>query len=480
MKIKLLIILYTFFALKSHAQKVFKGIKYDLQTGFIAASDTNTPFLLHANTFGQIPQKANFGFSNFGLTKEYDSLYTKTQKLKKFNFGYGLDFHANYGKVKQILLPEAYLKFRYGGFEFTGGRRKQIQGLTDSTLSSGAYVYSGNALPIPMLQLTTPNWIYLGKNKRFSFKTGLSHGWFGTQGIIENFYIHQKWLYFKINDKKQKVQLMGGINHQAQWGGYSEELKKIEREYASPTINGYLAPYPLYSYQFIVLPFLQKFVNMDPNKIPGYGRGLAVGNQLGSVDLCAIFNQNLKFYHQKPFDFARSLVNFNNIEDGIYGFAWQSKSPKSILQHITGEFIYTKSQGLYRFGKYQESNFGEFDNYFSHGQYQSWSYNSNILGTPYILLNPDKRTIYSNRVKVYYLVFSGYYKRINFLGKMSLSQNFGTYGNTLSLKRNSFLLNTNKEVFRKIRLNVSIAQDVGSLYPNSIGISFGINKTFIY
>jgi len=459
------------------AQKILNNHTYSFRTGVLSATKNSTPFFLHANQFGLMPTEPDIAYFSAGIIKDYDSLFILKRKLKIFKYGYGINLHANMGNTNQILLPEAYLKLRFKHLEFYGGRQKEIQGLTDSTLSSGAYVWSGNALPVPKLQISTPNWVGWGQYKRLSYKAGLSHGWFGTQGIIENFYLHQKWLYLKISDKKQKIQLMGGINHQTQWGGYSEELKKVGGQYP-PTFNGYLAPNPLYSYQFILLPFLQKLINIDPTKVPGYDSGLAIGNQLGSVDLAMTINQNWQLYHQKPFDFARSLINFNNIEDGIYGISWKIKKPTTIFQHIVGEFIYTKSQGLYRFGKYQLSNSGEIDNYFSHGQYQSWTYKNRIIGTPLILANDSNRII-NNRVKAFYVSVNGHYQSFDCQVKAQQSYNYGTYGSALDISSTSFLLAVQHSLPYRLNLSLQLAQDIGGLYKNATGFHLSFSKSLI-
>jgi hypothetical protein len=385
--------------------------KMESYTGFQVGSTDQHPLFLHTLQNGIFPQNQNTAFLGINVHKDFDSLYTQNQKLKKWAWAYGLSSHINVNSTSKILLPEAYFKARLGVLEFYGGRRREIQGQTDTTLTSGAYVWSGNALAVPKIQIHTPGWWNWGK--RVAVKGGLAHGWFGTQGNIENFYVHQKCLYLKLQDKAQKVQLIGGINHQAQWGGYSEELGKITGPFA-PTLNGYLAPDPWYSYQFLILPFLQKIVPPDRNRLPGYDAGLAIGNQLGSVDLGAIIFHRFHFYHQKPFDFARSLINFNNLEDGIYGFSWKANKKENWINHWVFEFIYTKSQGRYRFGKLMESNKGEGDNYFSHGQYSSWTYQGRILGHPFFLVDSETRSIVSNRTKAFYTGFMGQKKNWNY------------------------------------------------------------------
>ena len=459
----------------SYSQSFFKKIEYSLQTGFLTSSQKNNPFFLYSNTFGTKPLELNNLFFSSSLQKEYDSLHNFKTKLKKFDFGYGLNFQLNYGHKMQFLIPETYFKIKFNIFELYLGRRKEIFGLTDTTLTSGSYIWSGNALPVPKIQISTPNWVGFGLYKRVSFKAGLSHGWFGTQGIIENYYLHQKWLYLKINDKKNKIQLIGGVNHQTQWGGYSDVLKNKDW-YDVPTINGYLAPYPLYSFKYILIPFLQKIVPANPQKVPFYDAVLAIGNQLGSVDIEAIFENNFRLYHQKPFDFARSLINFNNFEDGIYGISWLSKN--SVIRRIVGEFIYTKSQGRERFGKNRNSNNGEVDNYFFHGQYQSWTYQSRIIGTPFIIVDPLNRNIVNNRLKAYYFGLNGVKKNIDFTIKFAHSINYGTYINPVLLKSNSILLKVNVPLIFGIKLNSYLATDFGEFYKNTSGFQIGFEKCF--
>lgn len=64
-----------------------------------------------------------------------------------------------------MIVPEAYLKARWGIFELSGGRRREIVGLLDTTLSTGSYAWSGNALPIPKIQLEIRDYAPIGFTK---------------------------------------------------------------------------------------------------------------------------------------------------------------------------------------------------------------------------------------------------------------------------------------------------------------------------
>ena len=83
--------------------------------------------------------------------------------------------------VDQFLIPVAYIKAKFGAFEIYAGRRKEIFGLVDSTLSSGSYIWSGNALPMPKIQISTPNFVSLPYTKGLSIFSFLQIYEFITQ-----------------------------------------------------------------------------------------------------------------------------------------------------------------------------------------------------------------------------------------------------------------------------------------------------------
>ncbi|KAF4530856.1 hypothetical protein B566_EDAN018889, partial [Ephemera danica] len=59
-------------------------------------------------------------------------------------------------------IQEAYAKAKWKAFELYAGRRKEIQGLVDTTLTSGSYIWSGNTLPMPKIDLSIQNYTSLG------------------------------------------------------------------------------------------------------------------------------------------------------------------------------------------------------------------------------------------------------------------------------------------------------------------------------
>ena len=171
----------------------------------------------------------------------------------------------------------------------------------------------------------------------------------------------------------------------------------------------------------------------------------------------------------------RYNFHLNNIEDGLYGLSLRLRNYK-VIQKILVEFLYTKSQGLYRFGKYKTSNYVENDNYFSHGQYISWDYSNSIIGTPFILLN--ERGIYNNRLKAFSAYLNGtLIKKISYLIGGTFSSNLGVYGVNLSKNQFSGKVNTNYSLKNNASLSSQLTFDIGTLYSKNIGLSVLYRKT---
>ena len=209
--------LLTTFNLFAQSNEIKREIKYTAEAGTIVSTNGETPFWLRANQYGTVPNQSPIFTLRGSVSSDYKKAITKEDqyKLSKFDWGYGLNIVGNVGKENQFLIPEAYVKVKYGVFEIYAGRRREIFGLVDSTLSSGSYIWSGNALPMPKIQISTPNFVPLGFTKGFlSFKGNYAHGWFeNSRTDVKDFYLHQKSLYFKLGRPDWKFHFYGGFNH---------------------------------------------------------------------------------------------------------------------------------------------------------------------------------------------------------------------------------------------------------------------------
>jgi hypothetical protein len=482
--------LLTISNLFAQVNEIKREIKYTAEVGTILSTNGETPFWLRANQYGTVPSTSPIVTLRGSISSDYKKAITKEDqyKLSKFDWGYGLNIVGNVGKENQFLIPEAYVKAKYGAFEIYAGRRKEIFGLVDSTLSSGSYIWSGNALPMPKIQISTPNFVPLGFTKGFlSFKGNYAHGWFENDRTdVKNFYLHQKSLYFRLGKPGWKFHFYGGFNHQVQWGG---ELK-----YPDPknefSINGKVGS-SFNDYLNVVTGKSLAGVG-DTTKNGGNDAFNRSGNHLGTLDFgfdINTANYSVLFYRQSIYEDG-SLAYLSNITDGLNGISINIKKTsdaKIRLQKIVVEYLNTSSQGGATGSDNTYSRLRGEDNYFNNGVYRNgWSYNQTSLGTPFInnvpsITNASNLFFNNNRVEAFYLSVLGVINNsINTEIKVSNSKNVGTYIAPLLKVKNQFSglisLNYAPSFLEKSVIKLSIAIDSGELYKDNFGFYLGLKK----
>lgn len=470
-------ILFTFCSF-SQGTNIQKPIQYTLKSDFFL-STSSLPFWHYANQYNLTPKQQHFT----SITQIYLNIDYQKDSLKKHThlLGWGSEVNGivqkSLSNKLKIVFPDFFLKLRLGSLEFWGGRRREIYGFVgDTTLTSGSFSWSSNAFPIPKIQINTLGFIDVPfTNSLLQIHATFAHGWLDTLAVdygarvnTVKGYLHQKTLYIKIGRPSWRVNLYGGFNHQAQWGGENQIWP-----------DG-LPPKEAWWAVVIGKPW----------------QGSRVGNHLGTLDLGMIWklsdDKSLTFFRQNIFDDG-SLYNFLNIKDGLQGVTFRNRSTPDYtrtftLEKINLEWLNTTSQGGDVFD-FQQQIFGR-DNYFNHYVYpQGWSYKNEMIGTPFIpkqsdILNPlptvkNLMTI-NNRVQVVHLGTSGWIDEWKWLIKASFSSNLGTYDYPFPtpLKQFSGLLQIQKELplLQGIDWTTSIAFDSGLLYEPSLGIHLGLRK----
>ncbi len=473
----------------AQSNEIKREIKYSAEAGTIISTNGETPFWLRANQYGTVPNQSPIFTLRGSVSSDYKKAITKEDqyKLSKFDWGYGLNIVGNVGKENQFLIPEAYVKAKYGAFEIYAGRRKEIFGLVDSTLSSGSYIWSGNALPMPKIQVSTPNFVPLGFTKGFlSFKGNYAHGWFeNSRTDVKNFYLHQKSLYFKLGKPDWKFHFYGGFNHQVQWGG--------ELLYPDPknefSINGKVGS--SFNDYLNVVTGKSLAVASDTSKNGGNDALNRSGNHLGTLDVgfdisTAAFT--ILCYRQSIFEDG-SLAYLSNITDGLNGISISIKKTsdaKIRIQKIVVEYLKTTSQGGVGGSENTYSRLRGQDNYFNNSVYRNgWSYNQTALGTPFINNSKEIKTssifFTNNEVQAFYLGILGQIgKDIETEIKLSYSANFGTYSDFFLKSKEQFsgqlkiLKSLNEYSNSTVFINITL--DSGTLYDPAVGGHVGIRK----
>lgn len=480
----LLYLLCLWVTLPSFSQKkLISRLNAEVTTGLLVSTNNRTPFLLKANQYGTVPLASQFFYISPKIKKEYDSLYTIDRKLKKFNVGYELEPHINLGKSSQILLVQAYFKARYGAFEFYGGRGREIQGLVDTTGSMGSFIWSGNALPMPKLEVSIPNYTPILGKGLISIKGHFAHGWFGRGDSVQNVLLHQKSFYAKLGKPTWKVHLFGGFNHQVQWGGYP--TKPFYDEISNQTISKFGSDFPTFMNIATGLSLPSTGVKWDSVPgIPSAEAGNRIGNHLGTVDIglyLKLKKASLFIYRQSIYEDG-SLYYLNNISDGLLGISY--KTDEGIIKKITLEYLNTQSQGGTGSSSNNINELRGGDNYMNNGIYRdAWTYRNNTIGHPLLLTareivkseTQNGNSILNNRTRAFHTQISYAFNHLEGLSQILISRNLGTYGQAFDKKQTSI---AQKITFRKnnIQWFGILSLDIGSLLPPNFGLNVGARK----
>ncbi|MCK8495376.1 capsule assembly Wzi family protein [Spirosoma sp. RP8] len=467
-----------------------------VEAGGLASSSGVTPFWMQTNQYGVVPKATPTGLIRLNVNRSYgrDSLTNR----RKTDLGYGVELAGQVGQVNQLLVVEAYVKARWGIAEIFAGRRRQRVGLAESALSSGSYIWSGNTLPIPQVQIGFPEYVPIGFTKGWvALKGFIGHGWFGDDGYVRGSYLHHKAIFVRLGRPQAKVQFYGAFTHFAQWGGYAPFLEQDP----TSSFNGQIAQ-SWDAFVNVVLPFKTdalkdrtKFTTFDQNRV-GDHRGTAEV----AVDI-KLAQGTLRAYQQHFYDLGRKLYNFRNIEDGLYGLRYVRDTPKGFLREAVLELFNSGNQGVLQFGR---SLGGEAENYFLNGQYPaSWSYQGRTIGTPFITQSSDAASnlpripfsgytadnqliegvhgTNNNRVWALYGALSGRLSpRWAIESKVSFSRNYGTFSSPFPAGTDqwSALGSLVHSGTKGTQVLVSLGYDQGRLLanPQQIGGYLGLRK----
>jgi hypothetical protein len=477
---------------KSQSKASGSFLHANLEIGSVVSSGSRVPFWLRTNQYGIIPDQSPAGIVQASIFRDYTKPDSLLNAKRQFDWGFVVNPVVTYESQNKfkIILPEAHVKVRFRSIEFYAGRRRDLMGLGDSTLSSGFYAVSGNAMPIPKIQISTIGYVPIAFRKFVAINAGFAHGWINTPPYIYGARLHQKYLYFRLGKPVSKTKFYFGINHQVMWSGHSEYL----RQNPDLAINGRL-PDSWKLYPYVILGYTPK----DWFKKAGYTSfdSYRIGNHVGSYDAAIetrINGNRLLFYHQHAYEDVSSLI-FKNAPDGLWGINWQlhehlNNHRNFKLTRLTLEFLTTTNQSGTTF-YIPGSIYQGADNYFNHSQYtEGWSYSGSTIGTPFIApgkdldlsQNPPPRSFPNNRINMLYLGAQGKYNSVLITLRTSYSRNFGVPGGAFIPPRNQFssLLSAQLPVRQWYNTTIiaKLSLDKGDLFIKSYGGYLGIKKSW--
>jgi hypothetical protein len=445
----------------------------------ILASDVGTtPFWIRSLRYGAIPVQ------NPGAVFTANSHKNYTLK-KKYDWKYGVEITGWAGKQSDMMLTEAYLSGRRGRWEIWAGRRKEVYGLGDTTLSGGFYAWSGNARPMPKIQIGTRDYInFLGK--WLGVNMNWSHGIFDSKGHVNGAMLHQKSLYGRLGKPTSFISIFGGLNHQVSWGGEAKKKTGGPFDYYPSGLNTY--------FYVVTLSKNRELVAIDSLSTEDDTNN-QYGNHLGSIDLALklqAFNIELLFYKQTAYETGR-VFSLTTADDGITGISFKRKK-KGIVEGIVFEHLYTQNQGLYisAIGKFfdaKDPHFPEQESYFNNGGRGGWVYQEKGIGTPLIVIDSESQqggstyNFYLNAVRSNYVGIMGTLPSdIHYV--LRVSQSFHGYiAGTIKEPNKRFVpeipqfsssLSLQKNVLGKINLQAQIGYDHGQRVTDTMGMSIGV------
>lgn len=488
------------------------------------SDDALQPLWLQANEWGKFPQ------------------YDQSSFLMHANATYSIVDHSNFklstgiggiinNDLGESFLHELYLKGRLWFLDFSIGKEAYSPTVYNDCLSSGLFITSSNARPLPKVSIGIFNYTPIGfTNNWVEVRGGISQGWLnddrGQRGNSANeALLHEKFAYLRMGNVK--VQPYFGLIHSAIFGGTRP--------------NGTEIP----------IDFWATFTASGSSKIGGGEETNAAGAHMGLWDFGLYFplkEWKAQFYYQKPFADGSGLKIYNgNNKDHIIGLLL-NRSGKKILTSLSFELLKTDYQSGYgipdplypeeaeksgivwmqhldeyptieafmdaNFPMYtgdvtgwaeddvwdfliteynQGHNYGGRDDYMNNGMYYSgWTYHGQSMGTP---LYHTKATaqhyapgwemnnhvnFVNNRVNGIHIGLEGYVCRnMKYRLKGTLTQNYGSYGEEF-IRRYSWDPSDNYLFDNKKNQNYLMGQ-VEWQWPNydalminaSIGYDFG-------
>lgn len=330
-------------------------VEYRAYTVGYGAAQGGTPFWHHANTYGQIPARSRAS----SLTGVRGELPYRT--WRGVDWAAGAELTARISDVQNTThFTQLYGALQYQGLRLRVGRFKHETGLHNEKLSMGSMLVSGNATPIPQIELSTSGYIAVPlSDGNLQLKVHWSEGRLEENRHISRAWVHQKSLHFRV-PIGTGFGIIGGLTQSIQWGGTSPSGRKM-------------------------LGSVREYFGFVLNRNGGVDE-----NTVASFDLAAMLSHqdwSLQAYREI---FLEDMFLLRSVWDGLWGISLQNRNNTHStrwINRVQYEFMNTIQQdalpGL------PKGRAG----YYTHSAYRSgWTYHDSVIGNP-LIRNPQFRAL---------------------------------------------------------------------------------------
>ena len=355
--------------------------------------------------------------------------------------------------------------------------------LGDLSVTGGNMMWTSNARNLPGINVKA-DWIPIFK--WFALRGNVAHYKMNDNRAVVGTMLHNKSLEGKVTINS-RVSISGGLEHIAQWGGYSERLG------AQPSSLG----------DFVRVFFAMNGGDdaLETDKINVLGNHL--GREYVRIDWQAE-RFGLLLQYDKPFEDGSGL-RLLNVPDGVWTVKLDLKD-KSFVNEIVYEYVNTTWQSGPRHDRpatlmekweqdpsdpyYGRISLRGCDNYFVNGVYVSgWTYDGRIIGLPLIgglVFDKDGivRDVSCSRVRAHHIGIGGNFAEgCPYKFKATCSRNYGRYNQSATSVFASYPLQVSMalEVGIQNRLSrlpvdfwVGVYSDLGQLYQDSFGLTLKV------
>ena len=366
------------------------------------------------------------------------------------------------------------------------GMKPRERELSDLSVSGGNVLYSRNARNMPGINLHT-DWISWNRIPWIGIRFNLAHYNMTGDRCVMGTMLHNKSVAGRLI-LWQRLELMAGFDHYAQWGGYSEAYGQ--------QLQGF-----------------KDYVNVFFGKKGGddalwTDQNNVFGNHLGREWARIVWNADaftVYFQYDKMFEDNSGMI-FRNFPDGVWSLELAFNRRDAFVTDITYEFINTTWQTgpLHdrpateeELAKQDPSDpfygkivLGGCDNYFNNAPYNSgWTHYGRVIGLPLMIpaapgADGITRGIINNRVRGHHIGVKGVCGTVPYRFLSTFTQNFGLYHQgeasffadtpwQLSLALEADITSCLKRL--PVGLNVGVYGDVGEMYRNSIGLTLKVS-----